>query len=760
MSTTSTELTTNNDQPDVAGLDLGTFTRYFIEVRNQPQWRAKADREMDYYDGNQLDSEVLRRQAEIGMPPAVEPLIGPAIEAVLGLEAKTRTDWRITAEGLDGDEVADALNHKLTQAEKNSGADKACTDAFKPQCCVGIGWVEVARESDPFLFQYRCRAVHRNEIFWDMLSKEPNMRDARYLIRRRWTDSSQVKLKFPGKVDLIQMANGRWTDHYELVTDGGTSTTLAQSYQDQRGWSIEEQEWRDAEHNRVCLFEVWYRRWESVVVLKTPDGRVVEYDSKNDLHNQVLASGVIKPQRTIVSRMYVSFWLGPHKLYDGKTPYKHNDFPYAPFWGHREDRTGVPYGSVRGMVYLQDSVNSAISKIRWGLSATRTMRTKGAVAMTDAQFRQQIARPDADIILSAEHMAQSGAKFEVKRDFELSEQQYKMLGDSRAGIQRASGITAGFQGQAGGATSGVQESTQIEQATQSLASLMDNFKDGRTRVGELLLSLIIEDMIGQQETVTIRGNAVVPDRTVELNKPTTDEQTGVQYLTNDVSRIRLKVTLADVPSTPSFRTQQLQAMSEAFKSMPQQYQIVALPHLLSLMDVPNKDEIIKAIQQAAQQATPEQVQQQIDDAVKQALMQSGHELKSRELDLKDQLQQAQMQKFIAEAVKIGTEAAFAAMQGGAQVAQMPMIAPIADQIMQGAGYKHPAGGGEDPGFIAPAQAAAVNMPAPYIQGQDAAPAAEAGAAPPVHENTSPQLPPVPPSPTSPLHGIETARTTD
>ena len=760
MSTISTELMTNNDQPDAAGLDLGTFTKYFVEIRNQPQWRGKADREMDYVDGNQLDCEVLRKMAEIGMPPAVEPLIGPAIEAVLGLEAKTRTDWRLTSEGLDGDDVADALNHKLNQAEKNSGADKACTDAFKPQCCVGIGWVEVARESDPFLFKYRCAAVHRNEIFWDMLSKRPDLRDARYLLRRRWTDAAQVKLKFPGKVDLIDMANGRWTDRYELATDGGTSTDLAMSWNDQRGWSIEEQEWRDAEHNRVCMFELWYRRWEQVVVLKTPDGRVVEYDKSNDMHNQALAAGVIKPQKATVSRMYVSFWLGPHKLYDGKTPYKHNDFPYAPFWGHKEDRTGVPFGSVRGMVYLQDNVNSAISKIRWGLSAIRTERTKGAVEMTDAQFRQQIARPDADIILNADHMATQGAQFKVHRDFELGEQQYKMLGDSRAGIERASGITAGFQGQTGGATSGVQESTQIEQATQSLASLMDNFRDGRTRVGELLLSLIIEDMIGQQETVTIRGNAVVPDRTVEINKPTTDDQTGVQYLSNDISRVRLKVALEDVPSTPSFRTQQLQAMSEAFKSMPQQYQIVALPHLLSLMDVPNKDAIIKAIQAAAQQATPEQVQQQVDDAVQQALMKSGHDLKSRDLDLKEQLQFAQIQKLIADAVKVGTEAAFAAMQAGAQVAQMPMIAPVADQIMQGAGYKHPAGGGDDPDFIAPTKAAAVNLPAPYIQGQDAAPAAEASAAPPVHENTSPQLPPVPPSPASPLHGIETARTTD
>lgn len=711
------------DQPAADGLDLTTFTKFFLEIQNQPGWRAKADREMDYVDGNQLDSEVLRKQAAIGMPPAIEPLIGPAIEAVMGLEAKTRTDWRITADGIDGDEVADALNHKVNQAERTSGADKACTDAFKPQLCVGIGWVEVARESDPFKSPYRCEAVHRNEIWWDMLDKTADLSKSRYLIRRRWTDAAQAKLKFPKHAELISLANGRWTDAYELSHDGGTSTTLAQSWADERGSSIEEQEWRDSEHGRVCLFEVWYRRWEETTVIKSPDGRVVEYDKTNDMHNQALASGLIKPQKTIVARMHVSFWMGPHKLYDGKTPYAHSNFPYAPFWGHREDRTGVPFGSVRGMVYLQDNVNSAISKIRWGLSATRTERTKGAVAYSDEVFRQQVSRPDADIILNAEHMAQPGASFKVFRDFQLSEQQYKMLADSRAGIERASGISTAFQGQKGTATSGVQESAQIEQATQSLASLMDNFKQGRTKVGELLLSMIIKDMTGKQETVTIRGNAVVPDRTVNLNEPTIDDQTGVQYLTNDVQRTRLKVAMEDVPSTPSFRTQQLAAMSEAYKSMPPEYQQVALPHLLSLMDVPNRQEIIKAIQEVKDQPSPEMEKIKADN-----------EFRDRELMLKysPERLQAEVAKIVSETVATGIKSAFGAIQAGQLIAQMPQIAPVADVVLQNAGWRPPTPAGVDP-----------NLPQPDI-------AVPQGVVNP--GDTSPQTPSDPTSPASPMQG--------
>ena len=747
----SKNYTTPSDQPAGqrgAGLGLDEYTRYLHEIQNQPAWRARADREMDYVDGNQLDAEVLERQKALGMPPAIEPLIGPAIEAVLGLEAKTRTDWRLTPErpGKEGEDVAAALNYKLNQAERQSKADAACTAAFKPQVCVGIGWVEVARESDPFKYPYRATPVHRNEIYWDHLSVAPDMSDARYLVRRRWTDVEQAILKFPEHADLLRMCIGRWTDMAELSMDGSSSTGMAMSLMDERGWSIEEQQWRDSEQGRVCLYEVWYRRWVPVTVLKAKDGRVVEYDKRNAAHDVLLATGAVKPIKAVMPRMFVSFWAGPHKLHDGPTPYKHHDFPYVPFLGHREDRTNVPFGRVRGMVYLQDNVNATTSKIRWGLGATRTERTKGAVAMSDAQFRQMVGRVDADIVLDADHMSRQGAIFKVHRDFQLNEQQYKMLQDSRMGIERASGIPSGFMGQQGSATSGLQEQTQIEQATQTLAALMDNFKQARTKVGELLLSLIIEDM-QDEETVVIPGNALRPDRVISLNAPAFDHVAGVEYRTNDVQRIRLKVAMEDVPASSSFRAQQLNAMSEAFKSMPQNMQVVALPHMLSLMDLPDKQEIIKAVRDAASQASPEQIEQRIAQAVQEALTKAQTELKARELAIKERKADSEVREIDARSVQIGVQAAYAAMQAGAQVAQMPMIAPIADAVMQGAGYKQPNPGGDDPNFPVP------------VAPMQSAPQEGDGVAD-VQENTSPAFPPVPQDAGTGMHGIETATPSD
>ena len=76
---------------------------------------------------------------------------------------------------------------------------------------------------------------------------------------------------------------------------------------------------------------------------------------------------------------------------------------------------------------------------------------------------------------------------------------------------------------------------------------------------------------------------------------------------------------------------------------------------------------------------------------------------------------------------------------------MPMIAPIADEVMKGAGYQRPNPMGADPDFPQPA------VPAGAVQ---------APAAPEVQQNTSPTFPPVPDDGASPMEGIETPETAD
>lgn len=748
-----------------SALTLQEYRDIYDEIEMQPAWRRTADKEMDYADGNQLDSDLLRKQAELGIPPAIEDLVGPALLSLQGYETVTRTDWRVTPNGEpEGQEVADALNFKLNQAERESKADRACSKAFRSQIGCGIGWVEVSRESDPFKYQYRVLAVHRNEIHWDMKCGD-DWEACRWLRRQRWLVPERIAAVFPQHRKLIEAcgrAGGDWWMDEALLTDGGESTGLQNAWNDGRAWTVQEDRWYNPTTREICLAELWYRRWESVTVIKTPNGRVVEFDPQNLKHNIAVASGAAKVQRATVARVRRSYWIGPHCLFDGPTPYTHRHYPYVKFIGFSEDGTGVPYGYVRGMKYAQDSLNSGNSKLRWGMSVVRIERTEGATDMSDAQLRRQVARPDADIKLNAEHFRNNpGARFEVKRDYTLTDQHYQMMNDNRATIERVSNITSGFMGKVGSAKSGIQEQTQVEQSNQSLAHIMDNFRAGRTLVGELLLAMIVEDLGDEPHTIVIEGDAVTADRAVTINKPEVDER-GYPYLSNDLQRTRLKVALEEVPSTNSYRGQQLNAMSEAVKSMPPQYQAAVLPFLVSLMDVPFKRDVVEAIRAVDANGSPEEVEKRIQQAVQDALSKAGNDIKLRELELKERKADSEIKGMDANTVLTLIQAMFSSMQGGAQIAQMPMIAPIADKMMQGAGYQEPEGG-QDPNFPVPETTAAMNIKSPYIQGQGPAGAEvaeEDGAAPAVRSNTSPTYPPVPAGAPTGQQGIETPRTDD
>lgn len=747
---TNYELQDGRDEP----ITRDEFASIVRESLAQPPWRAQADKEADYADGNQLSTDLLRKLKDMGIPPAKENIIGPAIRAVCGFEAKTRTDWRVTPDGdPGGQDVADALNFKLNQAERHSKADRALSSAFKPACAVGIGWVEVARASNSLEFPYKCRYIHRNEIWWDMKAIEPDLSDARWLYRRRWISRTRAARMFPTHATIIMNGADKWIAEFGVQElEGGQSTGLQAAAEAHRAWTTVEDNYYNEENKTVCLTELWYRRWVTTVMLKMKDGRAVKYDPANDLHQAALSLGRGKLVEELLPVVRRSYWMGPHCLFDGPSPYPHPHFPYVRVVAAQEDLTGIPFGLVRDMLFPQDNLNSTISKLRWGMSAVETIRTKGAVAMPDAQFRQMASRVDADFVLDPEHFQEfpNGAKFERKRDFQLNAQHFQLMQDSRAAAAGVSGVTPSFQGQQGTATSGVQEQTQVEQSQVSLADLMDNFKDARALVGEMLMALIIED-IGKEETVVvIEGDVLNPPRTVVLNSPEVDPHTGIVLLSNDVQRTRLKVALEDVPSSSSFRAQQLNALSESVKAATPEIQQVVMPFMIDLMDLPRKKEVVEAIRKAQGQADPEAIRNQI----KQELM---HDLKEREVAMKEAESEARIKQLMAQAVQTGVQAAFSAMQAGAQVAMNPAIAPVADEVMKGAGYQRPNPGGDDPNF--PTVGGVPVQPGPVPSGGTGGAAAEPGLAE-VRQNTSPEFPPVPQEAGQGMHGIETPALAD
>lgn len=672
------------DQLDKNALTVEQLDKFLHEVRFQANWRRDADLDCDYYDGNQIDQATLDDMQRLGMAPLIRNLIRPTIDAALGMEAKTRTDWRVQADDDKFQDVAEALSVKLKESERESRADRACSDAYAQQLKSGIGWLEVSREMDPFKYPYRVSSVSRREIFWDWRAKEPDLSDSRYLIRKRWQDVDVLKLMFPDMVEMIEglaFSRANWDTPITDFPDIGAKTWMTQ-----RDVTMPESDWRDSTRKRLCLYEVWYRVWVRGHVIQTPDGRTVEVDLDNQKHSEAIAAGIAQPIPAIFTKMRLSWWIGPHRLVDLQTPYKHNNFPYIPFWGYREDLTGIPYGLVRSMRSPQDEINARLSKMMWLMSAKRVILDADQVDDLE-ETRREIARPDAMIMLSGKR--RRDGKFEVNDQMQLSQQQFEVMKDASDAIQRTAGIYQAMLGnkQPGGANSGIAINSLVEQGTTTLAEINDNYRFARRLAGEMLIELIKEDLGSEPAVVNVDEKFGTGKKKIKLNDPS--QTHGIDMLTNDVQRAMVKVALEDVPSTPTYRAQQLMQLTEMTKSMPPQIQQFVVPFILESSEMPHRREIADqvrsalGIQQEGQDQTfnKDQVSQIVQQEVQKAMQNTEIAIKAREVAVKEF--DSETKRIAAEAGKYGVTANLdmqmldtllkhdAAAQPGATQAQPP-----------------------------------------------------------------------------------------
>ncbi|SEO53240.1 phage portal protein [Nitrosovibrio sp. Nv6] len=572
-----------------ADISVEAYDRICRDIRDQPKWRIDSDTDCDYYDGAQTSTEVIQRLKDAGIPPQESNLIKSTINAVLGLEARTRTDYKVTSDDESQAEIAEGLSARIKEAETESRADRAMSDAYSSMIRAGIGWVEVSREFDTLKYPYRVRQVHRNEIFWDWTAREPDLSDARYLRRDKWVDRVQASLMLPDKAELIQNSWSGWSN---LDVYDGTDTGMARAYEIEQAWGRSHEDYLNRNSGMVRLSELWYRHLEGGYVLELPNGKAIEYREDNPYHQAAVAQGLVQVQKSLLTRMRVSIWLGPHKLMDVPSPLPHADFPYVPFWCFRKDRSRAPYGLVRDMRGPQDQIIDLDILLYEVLNSVKVEVDNDALDLSQNSYQevaQNISSLRSMTVLNAQRRNAGG--FKVTREHQLAAQVFQLVQERKRRIEEVGGIYRAMLGADTTATSGIAINSLVEQGSTVLAEPNDNFRYARRMVGQQLLALIKQDMLGTPTAVAVKHGA--GQKIVYFNRSVmTDAGPAVE---NDLATAQVKVVLEDIPATPSFRAQQLHAFTQIVQAAPPAYQAVLYPAMLELSDVPNRHELAEQL---------------------------------------------------------------------------------------------------------------------------------------------------------------------
>lgn len=517
--------------------------------------REAAERDVDYFDHKQLTEEEVRELKRRGQPPVVRNKIRSKINYLLGLEQAMRTDPRALPRTPQHEDDAYSATDALRFVADQARYPQIRSRSFADIATTGWGGVEVRIEDrgqgNPRINLVRCPW---DRMFWDPYSVEHDFSDAVYLGLIRWMD----------RHDAIRQYGREAGDVYDTTLTGEISGT----YDDKPTL------WTDAKRKRVRVVQAWYQDADGVWSFCEFTG-----------------GGILSA--------------GPSPFMDDDGQPEH---PFVWRTAYR-DRSGNPYGEIRGMIDTQDEINKRASKALHAINSRQTFAEEGAVSsMTTRQLREQMARPDGHISLRPGK--EFGKAFGMIPTNDIASGNVEMLQLALADMQ-VLGPNAAMQGK--GATSASGRSILAQQQGGSIEAqgLFDVLRDMDHDVFRKVWRRIRQFWSGeewvrvtddQRNLRWVGINEVARDPMT--GQPMVDPMTGQPVIPKPVAELDVDIILDDAPHVGTLQGEQFQGLvnlAQVGVQFPPQVYIMA-------SDLRNKAELLQALQEMQPQPNPLQLE--------------------------------------------------------------------------------------------------------------------------------------------------------
>ena len=666
------------------------LSRYETELDRQAENRAQMAKDEDFYDNIQWDEEDAAVLRERGQMPLVYNVISSSVNWVIGTEKRGRTDYKVLPRRKDAGKPAERKSQLLKYLSDVNRTPFHRSRAFEDCVKVGIGWVEDGVQDDDDGEPVFTRYESWRNILWDSACTEKDLTDCRYIYRAKWVDLDIAEAMFPDRIGMLR-ASAADGDRYGIDDQGDEA--MDSQEMERETFSSSRSLVGDARRDRVRLIECWFREPKKVNRISGGDfaGEVVEdVNSPAKGHQAEIEAGRAVIVEKTMMRMHVAIFTSQGMLYYGESPYRHNQFPFTPYWCYRRGRDGMPYGMIRGMRDIQQDINKRASKALHILSTNKVIIEEGAVEDID-EFRDEVARPDAVLVVKA------NKRLELNAERELASAHLDLMSRSIMMIQSQSGVTDENLGKQTNATSGRAITARQEQGSMATAGIFDNLRFAVQVQGEKQLSLI-EQYFSEEKEFRITNMRGTPEY-ITINDGMPE---------NDIVRTKADFIISEADWRATVRqaqTEELLALLGQLAPVAPQVAIVMLDLIVEGMDIASRDELVKRIRQVtgmrdpdAEEMTPEELeaeQQKQAAAQKQAEMQERDALATiAEKESKAQRNVMAANKDGATIQKLTQDSALQAVQVQLQALQTaiaalttPQAVPVADGIMHEAGFK-------------------------------------------------------------------------
>lgn len=659
----------DDEHHQLHGKLLGYYQR---ELDRQNDNRIQMAIDEDYYDNDQWSQADAEELKDRGQAPICYNVITQSINWVIGSEKRGRSDFKVLPRGKEDAKPAQKKTQLMKYLSDVNRTPFNRSRSFEDAVKVGLGWIESGvTERDNGEPIYNRYESWRN-MLWDSASTEFDLSDARYVIRIKWVDLDVAIAMFPEREKMLERSASTSERYGTDLANGDEIMDFAEDEMDSLGRGMSD---HSVERRRVRMIEVWFRKPERVQKIVAGQRQGEEFDPQDQNHQALVQGGESVVAERMMMSMNVCIMTTSGMCYVGRSPYKHNKFPFIPVWGYRRGRDNMPYGMIRSMRDIQDDVNKRASKALFILSTNKTIMDEGAVPDV-AAFMDEVSRPDGVII------KRKGHELTINADRDLAPAHLSIMSQSINMIQSVSGVTDEQMGKTTNAKSGVAIQARQDQGSKSTSKLFDNLRYAFQCDGEITLSLC-EQYFTEQKQFRITNQRGTPDF-IDINDGLPE---------NDITRTQADFIISDSEWRASLRQAQAQQLAEMMPSLPPEVQLVLLDLLIEELDLPNGEEMVKRIRQItgmrdpdATEPTEEELKAEQAQAEAQKQQQIMAEAQLRNLNAKSIKDETAAQKTMVDTVLTSMQSQQTAVEA-AQISMLnPAILPVADALLHEAGF--------------------------------------------------------------------------
>jgi hypothetical protein len=388
--------------------------------------------------------------------------------------------------------------------------------------------------------------VEVDRFFYDPRSNKPDFSDARYMGLHLWMDVDEAKERWPDHASKI-----------DLIIDTASASMTGTALEEDRAT-----QWGDLENRRVRVIEFWEKKQGGDWYYCYFSGEV-EFES---------GTSPLLDEDGVAECRYIA-------------------------WSPYIDEKGDRYGLVRTMRSVQDEINYAASKYLHRISADRFFYSEDAIEDVD-EFSRQLARPDGKIKL---------VRGEWGKDIGIIDQRVQIQGEAERYQLAASeienmGPNPGLVGKGAGvdAASGRALLAQRDSGMTELSPVFESHRSWKLRVYRRVWALCKQVWTGEKwiritddprtpEFIGLNQYQQLPDGTLTVN--------------NAVAEMDVDIILTEGPDTITVNEELMQTLSGLGEAALSPLGKV----MIELSNAPNKERLIKMMEQAT--ATPPEVQE-------------------------------------------------------------------------------------------------------------------------------------------------------